>query len=212
MIKAVIFDLGGVFIDLDMQKGIDSFRYEAGSDALADSLDPCHQKGLFKDLEAGILSEDDFYEKAVGLCGRPASRELISRCFNSILLGVDPAKVDYIRRLSGRYPLFILSNNNPVTWHGCERMMADAGLPLAEYFRECFISYRFRILKPNLEIFIQSARRTGFKPSEILFIDDSSRNVEAAREAGMHAAHYPIGSNLEEIVENAIREADENSL
>ena len=58
------------------------------------------------------------------------------------------------------------------------------------------------ILTDDQEIFREAIRRTGVAPGEILFIDDSPRNVEAAAAAGMRSALYIQGENLEELIEN----------
>ena len=61
-----------------------------------------------------------------------------------------------------------------------------------------------KMLKPGQEIFREAIRRTGFAPAEILFIDDSPRNVEAAAAAGMRSALYVQGEDLEELIEKHI--------
>lgn len=63
-----------------------------------------------------------------------------------------------------------------------------------------------KMLKPGQEIFRESIRRTGFKPEELLFIDDSAANVDAAVNAGMHAVLYKYGTDLRKVLENSLKE------
>ena len=74
-------------------------------------------------------------------------------------------------------------------------------------FNKLFLSYQMKLLKPGLEIYRQALReaiadyadrRNGevLNPSEVLFVDDSQANVDAAKAAGMQAVHYIPGTDL----------------
>ena len=204
MTKAIIFDLGGVLVDLDMEACRRAFREELGFARITEILDPCHQKGIFMEMEAGRISADEF-RTAVLAESRPGARpEDIDRCIGALLVKMDAYKVTLLERLATQYDLYILSNNNPISMPLCNDTMAKAGLDWQRVFKEEFVSCYMKMLKPGQEIFREAIRRTGVAPGEILFIDDSPRNVEAAAAAGMRSALYVQGEDLEELIENHI--------
>lgn len=68
---------------------------------------------------------------------------------------------------------------------------------LMHYFEHAVVSGRIRINKPDREIFEEASRRADAEMDQILFIDDLPRNVEGAREAGMHALQFTGTGDLE---------------
>ena len=204
MTKAIVFDLGGVLVDLDMQACIQAFRQQIGYERITEILDPCHQKGIFMQMEAGRISADDF-RAAILAESRPGTKpEDVDRCIGALLVGMEPYKVELLNRLAERYDLYILSNNNPVSMPLCNRIMEEAGLDWRRVFREEFVSCYLKMLKPGEEIYREMIRRVGVPPEEIVFIDDSIRNVEAASSLGVRAALYRQGEDLKSLIENLI--------
>lgn len=187
MIKAVVFDIGGVIIDLDYEKAVNSFREKAGFVTIGEYLDLWRQRGFFEQLEAGAMSEEEFVTLCLAQC-RPGTRpEVLQECLDDFLVGIDPRKVEIIRALSEKYPLYLLSNNNPISMRGCEKMFADAGIPMDRYFRKRFISSEMKMVKPEPPIYLAAIEAIGCRPEEILFIDDSQKNVDGARAVGIDA-------------------------
>lgn len=199
MIKAVIFDMGGVLVDLDMGRCMDSFR-KIGFPEFCDFLDMCHQKGLLSDFEEGKLDEEEFISKCFAICRNKISGEQVKDALNSLCVGIPREKADFVRELSGKYPLYALSNNNPFCAAEFVREGAEVGLVFKDCFRECFFSYRMKMLKPSREIYLEVLRRIGLPPEELLFIDDSEDNVKAAAELGIVSALYKPGTSLRDFV------------
>lgn len=196
MIKAIVFDIGGVLINLDMDGCIRAFRENLGFDRITELLDPYHQKGVYGDMEAGMVSADAF--RAEVLQGsRPGSRpEDVDRSMYALLAGMEADTVETVKALSGRYPLYLLSNNNPISMGHILRMFRDYGIDPETTFREQFISCEMKLLKPSAQIYREAVARVGLPAQEILFIDDNDANVEAARKVGLQARLYVAGSKL----------------
>lgn len=201
MIKAIVFDMGGVLIDLDVENCIRAFKEILGFDRITEILDPSHQKGIYGDMEAGLVSAEEFRAAILSESRPGCTAEDVDRSMAALLVGIEPYKVDLLNRLALRYPLYVLSNNNEISMARFHAIFEEAGLAWWRLFREEFVSCRMKMLKPGQEIFRECTRRMGFSPEEILFIDDSMRNVEAAREAGWQAAYYRQGSDLRLIFE-----------
>ena len=198
MIKAIIFDLGGVLITLDKERCIRAFKEEAGFGRIEEFLDTSHQRGMIGDLEAGRIDEATFFAECKKHC-RPGTTDAdIRRCFHSLLNPIEPGTIALLRRLSERHELYILTNNSSVTMEKTYEDAWNAGFDLQKAFRRIFVSQDLRMLKPSQEIFAHVIREIGLPPEEMLYVDDSPRNVEAARMAGMNALHHVPGRNLAE--------------
>ena len=202
MPKAIVFDLGGVLIDLDTGRCIRAFEEKLGYERIRELLDPCHQKGIYGDMEAGLITEDEFRAEVLRE-SRPGSVPAdVDRCMAELLAGMDPAKVMLLERLSRDYPLYALSNNNEISVKRMHEIYEENGLDWRRIFRKEFISSRMKLLKPSRAIFRAAASEIGVPPEDILFIDDSESNVEAARAAGWNAVLYVQGTDLAACVGN----------
>lgn len=204
MIKSIVFDLGGVLVDLDLKKCQETFVNVLGFTKIYELLDPCHQKGFYSDLEEGKITPDQF-RTMVLRDSRPACKaEDVDRCMYSLLVGMDKSKVSLIEELAKKYELYILSNNNPISMTRCHAVFDEAGLDYRRLIKTEFISCEMKMLKPSLEIFNEVVRRIGVQPQEIMFIDDSLPNVKAAESAGLRGVHYIQGTDLKESIERAL--------
>ncbi|MBR0244850.1 MAG: HAD family phosphatase [Bacteroidales bacterium] len=196
MIKAIVFDIGGVLINLDMDGCIRAFRRNLGFDRITELLDPCHQKGVYGDMEAGLVSADEFRAEVLR-DSRPGSQpEDVDRSMLALLAGMAPDTVETLKALKERYPLYLLSNNNPIAMGHILRMFRDYGIDPETTFREQFISCEMKMLKPSARIYEAVVARIGLPADEILFVDDSETNVEAARKAGLQARTFVPGTKL----------------
>ena len=200
MIKAIVFDIGGVLIGLDLDRCIRTFKEVLGFDRITELLDPYHQKGIYGEMEAGTLSADEFRAEVLKDSRPGCQPEDVDRCMYSLLTGMDPDTVQTVKRLAGRYPLYLLSNNNPIAMSRILEMFRENGLAPEMTFRDQFISSEMKLLKPSREIYEESVRRTGLPAGEVLFIDDNETNVLAAREAGMQARLFVPGEKLSQLL------------
>ena len=196
MIKAIVFDLGGVLIDLDIERCKKAFREDLGYSDIDEILDACHQKGFYSDLEEGKISEDEFRSLILAQSRPDAGAEDVDRAMWALLTGVEPYKIGLLRELAGRYDLYLLSNNNSISMCRCREIFSDAGLPMDEAFKALFISYQMKMLKPSPAIYGSMIASLGLRPEEILFIDDSEANVKAASKAGINTLPYVPGTDL----------------
>lgn len=198
MTKAIVFDIGGVLIGLDLERGIRAFKEVLGYDRISQLLDPSHQKGIYGDFEGGLLSADEFRAEVLKE-SRPGSKpEDVDRCIRQILLDIKPETAAAVRSVYGRYPLYLLSNNNPIGMPNCLELMDKAGI--GGLYEDMFISSEMKMMKPSPEFYLEAVRRIGLPPEEILFIDDSLKNVEAARALGIDARWLEPGMPLSQLL------------
>ena len=202
MAKAIVFDIGGVLIGLNMDACIRAFRQRLGFERITELLDPCHQKGIYGEMEAGKVSADDFRAYVLSE-SRPGCRpEDVDLAMKTLLSGMPEDTVKTVKDLSARYPLYLLSNNNAISMAHIYALFRENGIEPETTFRDAFLSYQMRLMKPSRAIYDEAARRIGLPTEEILFIDDSLTNVRAAQEAGWEARLYVPGEELSALLKD----------
>lgn len=200
MPKAIVFDLGGVLIDLDFDSSVRAFEEALGYGKIRELLDLSHQKGIYGDMEAGLITADEFRAEVLRE-SRPGSTPAdVDRAMAGLLVGMDPKKVPLLEELSRKYDIYGLSNNNEISVQRMHEIYEENGLDWRRVFKKEFISSRMKLLKPSREIFDAAAAEIGLLPSEILFVDDSQKNVDGALAAGWQAVLYTQGTDLGECI------------
>jgi len=204
--KILIFDMGGVLVDLDIEDCKRAFKDYLGYDEIDSIIDACHQKGIYGDLEEGKLSADEF--RSIVLAGsRPESRpEDVDRAMSHILVGIEPAKVELLKRLSESYDLYLLSNNNPICLPFAKAMFEEVGIPMESIFRKCYYSFEMKALKPSEAFYKAVMEDIGGSHEDMLFIDDSQKNVDGAVQAGLPAVLYMPGTDMEARLSEVLEE------
>ena len=200
-IKNIVFDLGGVLIDLDFKSAINGLQ-KAGFANVKEQLQAFDREGIFQKFEVGEISADEF---------RAAIRENaivtltdteINNLWNLMLLEIPREKLELILDLRSKYMVYLLSNTNSIHWdYVCKNAFNYRGFRVNDYFEETFLSFEMHLAKPDKAIYKKMLNDANLLPEETLFIDDSEANCKAAAEVGIHAHHYHIGDDLSNVVE-----------
>lgn len=205
-IKALIFDMGGVLVDLDIEDCKKAFKEGLGYHKIDDIIDACHQKGIYGELEQGLLTGDEF-RKIVLSESRPGSKpEDVDKAMYHILVGIAPEKVRLLKDLAAEYDLYLLSNNNEICLPCARGIFEQAGIPLDKIFRKCFYSFEMKALKPSESFYKAVVEQIGIPSEQMLFIDDSSANVEGSIAAGLPAIYYKPGTDLGAVIAIALED------
>lgn len=193
-IKNIIFDLGGVIIDLDRDRAVKALE-ELGLQEADSMLGLYGQKEPFFGLETGERPTDEFFDLLRSRMNPGVSDAQITEAFNRFLVGLPVERLQMLRKLhKSEFKIFMLSNTNPVmylTW--IDRAFRQEGKSVNDYFDGIVVSFQELMCKPDVAIFKKLMGRYGLKPSETLMLDDSEKNCQGAREAGAHAIQ--IGNN-----------------
>lgn len=179
-IKNVIFDFGGVIVDLSIQATVAAFqKLGAKTEGF---LGRYGQQGVFRRLEMGELSPGEFCQEL--LPGVP--QEEIFRAWNSMLVGIPRRRLQAIEALSHRYHISLLSNTNDIHWeYSLQEHFLSQGYDPDKMFEHVFLSQRLHMAKPDREIFEEVLRQSGYKAEETLFVDDSEANCQAFAALGV---------------------------
>ena len=198
--------MGGVLVDLDIEDCKRAFKEDMGYHDIDDIIDACHQKGIYGDLEEGTLEADEF-RRIVLAASRPgAVPEDVDKAMWHILVGIAPYKADMLKRLAESYDLYLLSNNNPICLPCSARMFEQVGIPLEEIFIKCYFSFEMKALKPSEAFYKAVIDDIGIPAEDMLFIDDSMRNVEGSVKAGLPAVFYEPGTDLDALMTAVLEE------
>ena len=182
MIKTIIFDIGNVLVDFRWRKmyeeifGLEGAELERFADATVR-----HQAWV--DLDQGIITTEEAkeaYAKEV-----PEYREYIDRIYqemDKMLVQFDYA-VSWIQELKERgYRIYILSNWSKPAYDACK----DTTLSFLPLVDGVVFSYKELVIKPDKEIYDIICSRYDINPEEAVFLDDTEKNIVAAREFGLH--------------------------
>lgn len=201
-IRNIVFDLGGVLIDLDRQRCIDAFT-ALGFPQIERMLDYYRPVGIFNRLERGDATVAETCEAIRREAGNPTltDRQLCD-AYCAFLTGIPVAKLRFVRRLrEAGYRTYALSNINEMVWPTVADIFFRAdGHDVDHYFERLYLSFRMGALKPDAEIFESMIADSGMCPEETLFVDDSPHNVEAALKLGFEvyrpALHEALDTTL----------------
>lgn len=188
-ISAVVFDFGGVVMDVDLSRTVEAFA-RLGVKNLSAAETQVGSGTFFEANERGDFAPGEFWTKL-----RERAPELASRtdaelhaAWDALLGDFDPARIALLRELRSRCRIFLLSNTNPQHRETILRRFSEQiGGDMNELFEQAFYSDLLRCVKPNREIYEKVEKLAGLVPAETLFIDDKEENVAAARECGWRA-------------------------
>ena len=200
-IKNIVFDLGGVLVDLDFKAAINGLQ-KAGFANVKERLQTLHQGGIFQKFELGEMTADEFRTAIRENSTVELTDEEVDNLWNAMLLEIPREKLELILDLRGKYMVYLLSNTNSIHWdYVCKNAFNYRGFRVKDYFEETFLSYEMHLAKPDKAIFEKVLQDANLLPEETLFIDDSEANCKAAEEVGIHAHHYHIGDDLSKVFE-----------
>ncbi|MBM3160881.1 MAG: HAD family phosphatase [Bacteroidetes bacterium] len=188
-IEIIIFDLGGVLIDLDysatsfeMKKlGFLNFdKYYSQSD----------QQAFFDDFDTGKISEQAFINQLKSFVGTQVTPNQLVHAWNK-MIGVFPLqKVKLLEVLQGKR-LAMLSNTNSLHWKKVEIEWGKvSNIPINNYFEKIFLSHEIGMRKPHADTFLAVCDLLKVNPSKTLFIDDSPQHILGATQAGLNTFYY----------------------
>lgn len=183
-IRNLLFDLGGVIIDLDRQRCVDAL-VALGDTHAGELLGLYGQQGEFMKLEAGEISAAEFLTYMHGRVGQEVTDCEIVDAINAFLIGIPIERLQLLRQLRKRFRVMMLSNTNSIMFDTkIADCFAQEGLTVTDYFDDIFLSYRLKACKPSAAIFEQVIDSSHITPQETLFFDDSQKNLEAAAALG----------------------------
>lgn len=187
-IKNIIFDLGGVLLDIDYQRTEKAF-IDLGCRDFHSLYSQAKQNSLFDDFEEGKIEEAAFFYKLKELAGIDVSFKDLKDAWNAMLLGFPERNYDLLKSLQGKYHLFLLSNTNQTHIQAFTKLIEKV-CPLHNFeglFDKLYYSNIIHLKKPNAAPFLKILLENQLSADETLFIDDSIQHVKGAAKTGIKA-------------------------
>lgn len=193
---AIIFDLGGVLINLDYDLTPQAFAQIGGTD-FQNLYSKASQNSLFDDFETGKISSFHFINRILDLLPKGANPNQVVHAWNKMILNFDSRRLDLLDEIRSEKPIFLLSNTNDLHMTQVRAELKKiSDRPLESYFNKVYLSQDIGHRKPHAEAFNIIVEEQQLTRSKTLFIDDSIQHVEGAKTTGLHATHL-IGELLE---------------
>lgn len=200
-IKNLLFDLGGVLLNIDYNKTADAFKM-LGVTKFDELYSQADANDLFEALETGKIKEEDFYISLQQYCHPGTSKEQIELAWNSMLGNFRIDSLKWLKAQKEKYNIFLLSNTNSIHLTAFNKIFKAAinQSSLDDYFIKVWYSHNIQMRKPYPATYHFVLNDAGLKAEETLFIDDSINNIEGAKEAGLRVYHLVSGNKIEDIV------------
>jgi HAD superfamily hydrolase (TIGR01549 family) len=192
-IKNIIFDLGGIFLDIDFSRteqafsdlGVRFSSYYSQHDA----------SELFELLETGKISPEQFHRAFVEETGLHLTYEELERAWTALLLGFPKERVYWLAEISKRYKIFLFSNTNKIHYDVFTKIFPEqTGFEdFNKLFIKAYYSHEMGLRKPYPESYLHILNEQKLNPEETLFVDDTYKNIEGAKQVGLQTLHlvYP---------------------
>ena len=196
-IKAIIFDLGGVILNLDYAKTATAFK-KIGAVNFDTLYSQAKQAELFNAFEKGAISSSAFRSSLKNQLSFSASNMRFDAAWNAMLLDLPKNRLQLINELSSQYNIFLLSNTNEIHIKAFKKIIeASVGYGYFENcFKKCYYSSEIGLRKPNADCFEMVVNSNGLSANKTLFIDDSIQHIEGAKKVGLKTYHLKKNQDL----------------
>jgi putative hydrolase of the HAD superfamily len=189
-IKNIIFDLGGVIINLSVEKTHQAFASLSGL-PIAEIKTRVHHGAFFHEFEKGQITDSEFRNHLRVSLNVQVSDTQLDQAWNAMLLDIPLSRIQLLERLKSRYTIFLLSNTNNIhlqCFNGIVQKLT--GKPAIDsYFHDSFYSHLVKMSKPDEEIYRHVLKQHALQPNETMFLDDNKDNLAGANKVGIHTFH-----------------------
>jgi len=195
-IKTIIFDFGGVLLNLNMQACVDAFA-RLGYDKIDEWVNHYKQKGLFLLFEEGKISTDDFFTELQKMVDLHVSIDDLKQAYLSFLGDLPQQKLNLILQLRKKYKIYMLSNINQFIFEYCKKTYFETNNHIFEdYFDKAYLSFELGVCKPDKLIFEKMIANANLIPNQCLFLDDGIKNIETANFLGFNTYFVKPNENF----------------
>lgn len=196
-IQNIIFDLGGVILDIDIKTVFDKF-IELGIGPGHDGFHLIQNNQVFKNYEIGLTTSPEFRDELRKISISNFEDEHFDEIWNSIIIGFPKQNIEVLKKIKPRYRTFLMSNTNELHYlyytdilrknFDCES--------IDELFEKTYYSHTSQMRKPEAQFFELILKENSLIPEQTLFIDDFAENIEAASKLGLKTLHLKAGTKL----------------
>lgn len=188
-IKNVIFDLGGVIMNLDVPKTIKAFE-NIGITDIVNKTGHHYKNLVFYDFETGKVSESEFVDELANMSTSNPSDTQIRKAWNAMILDMPRERIKFLSDLKKEYKIYLLSNTNSIHQ---KKFLSEVNkvnnFSFNELFEKTYYSHEIGMRKPDENIFKYVLKDSCLSPSKTLFVDDAIDNIKTAQKIGIKTFH-----------------------
>lgn len=179
-IKNIIFDLGGVILNIDFKKTEEAFL-QLGLDDFSTHISQFHVTDFFLLYETGKIDDDEFVTGVMNLTKKSVERHRVIEAWNALLLDFPPDRIELLKKLKKKFRLFLLSNTNSIHLKEFnQRLYNEYGVYLENLFEKTYYSHAVKLRKPDSAIYKKVLSENRLIAEETLFVDDTISNFPEA--------------------------------
>ena len=201
-IKNIVFDLGGVIMNLDVPRTIKAFK-KIGIDNIINNTGHHYQHSFFYEFEVAVISEDFFLESLYYLSSLSPNYTKIKEAWNAMILDMPEERINFLKNLKENYNLFLLSNTNSIHQHKFLNEFENKyKFSFNDLFKKAYYSHEVGIRKPDEKVFNFVLKDSNLEAEETLFVDDAISNIISAQKVGIktfQVENYNSSSILEKL-------------
>ena len=204
-IEAIIFDFGGVILDIDPHLTMKEFE-KLGARKLDEEQTCDFIDTLVSKFERGILTPEVFRKQVKEYLKFDASDAEFDDAWNALLFDIPAERIHIIEEAKKHYRIFLLSNSNEIHY---DLYVRDLQLRFGyrefdDLFEKSYFSFDTHLKKPNPEAFEFIINQHELDPAKTLFIDDREDNINAAAGIGLHTYLLNKPERIRDIFENGV--------
>lgn len=187
MIKEIVFDFGGVLYNYNHNQLMKKIGNKLG--VSEDLMGKIWKRSIIK-YEKGEISEEQFWKLILDKLKKNIDQKILH---NLVIDHFQPIKgtLEILKKLKLKYSIGLISNQT--TWINNLNVKYN----FKKLFKLIIISKDIALRKPQKEIFELYISKSGLKPEEIIYIDDSIEYEKAVKKVGMKFLHYQNSEQLE---------------
>lgn len=200
-IEAVIFDLGGVLLNLAPEKTREAF-VALGVEHFDELFTVFKATPLFDQLETGHVSPAEFVAALKKEMRTETQDQAIIDAWNAMLLDFRVESLRFVETLKARRPVFLYSNTNSIHYDAFQetlRRTTPYGL-LDELFHKAYYSHEIGHRKPDPGGYQHILLEQGLDPGTTLFVDDNAGNIRGAMATGLQVHHLQPAERVEDLL------------
>ncbi len=204
-IKNIIFDLGGVVLDID-----ESIVYKELEKMGISTSELAHSKefiDIMSKFDTGIYTAPTFRKKTKALLGQEKmTDQRFDAIWNAMLLDIPRERIEAIEKVKKHYKIFLMSNSNVIHY---DLYVRDLQLRFGynefdELFNKSYFSFAEHLEKPDPRFFELILDHEGLLPEETLFIDDTAANIKVAKSLGINTYHISRDELVRNLFSNGV--------
>ena len=203
-INTIIFDLGGVILNIDYKRTIDEFK-KLGIKNAEHLYSKKQQSKLFDQIETGKITKEYFLKKLKEKTTNSKIDE-VRNAWNALLLDLPEKRVKMLQELKKKYNLFLLSNTNIIHIEALKKKFGEKKYnEFYNLFNKVYYSHEINVRKPSKDAFNVIIKQNKLTINRVLFIDDSPQHISSAKKIGINTLHIDGEKDITDLIVDIIQ-------